>query len=82
MMYTFPNFKQAHFSLSGSNSCILTCKQISQEAGKLGWYPISLRIFHSLFHPHSKGFSIVNKAEVHVFCNSLAFSMIQQLLAI
>ena len=29
-----------------------------------------------------KGFGIVNKAEIDVFWNSLAFSMIQQMLAI
>ena len=44
------------------------------------WYaiPISLRFFHSFFVIHTvKGFSIVNEAEVGVFWNSLAFSMIQ-----
>ena len=50
--------------------------------------PISLRIFHSLFFCpfhcviHTvKGFSIVSEVE-EVFWNSLAFSMIQQMLAI
>ena len=32
--------------------------------------------------PHSKGFRIVNEAEVDVFWNSFAFSMIQHMLAI
>ena len=40
---------------------------------------ISLRVFYSLLYPH-KGFSVVSEAEVDV--NSLAFSMIQWLLAI
>ena len=45
--------------------------------------PISSRIFHSLlWSTHSQNFSIVNKAEVHSFWNSLAFSMNQQMLAI
>ena len=37
------------FSMSGSNCCLLTCIQISQEAGQVVWYPICLRIFHSLW---------------------------------
>ena len=45
--------------------------------------PISFRIFHSLFVIHTvKGFSIVNEAKIMFFWNSLAFSMIQQMLAI
>ena len=30
--------------MSGSNCCFLSCIQVSQEAGKVVWYPISLRI--------------------------------------
>ena len=45
--------------------------------------PISLRIFQFLVIHIIKGFSIVNEAEVYIFFwNSLAFSMIQQMLAI
>ena len=45
--------------------------------------PISLRIFHSFLWSTQKGFGIVNKAEVDVFLwNSLAFSMIQWMLAV
>ena len=35
-------------SISSSNCCFLTCIQISQEAGQVGWCLISFRIFHSL----------------------------------
>ena len=43
---------------------------------------IRLRIFHSLLWSTVKTFSIANEEEVDVFRNSLAFSMIQQMLAI
>ena len=44
-MYSFTNFEQVHCSMSGSNCCFLTYIEISQEAGKVVWYSISLRIF-------------------------------------
>ena len=45
--------------------------------------PISLRIFHCSTVIHIvKGFSVVSEAEVDFFFNSLAFSMIQHILAI
>ena len=44
--------------------------------------PISEGIFHSLLWCIVNGFSIVNEAEVDVFWTSLAFSMIQRMLAI
>ena len=44
--------------------------------------PISFRIFHSLLCSIHSGFSIVNEADVMFFWNSLAFSMIQWMLAI
>ena len=45
---------------------------------------ISSRIFYSFFFMIQtfKGFSVVKEAEADVFCNSLAFSMIQQMLTI
>ena len=33
--------------MSGSNCCFCTCKKVSQEAVRVVWYPIPLRIFHS-----------------------------------
>ena len=44
--------------------------------------PISFRIFDSLLWATVKGFGIVNKAEIDVSWNSLAFSMIHRVLAI
>ena len=62
--------------MSGSNCCFLPCTQISQEAGKVVWYPHLFQNFQfDVIHP-VKGFSLVNEAEVDVllelswfFCN-------------
>ena len=59
----------------------LTCIKVAQEAGKVVWYSQQLKNFPQFAVIHMvKGFSIVS--EVDVFWNSLAFSMIQQMLAI
>ena len=72
-----------HCFMSGFNCCFLTCTQISQEAGQVVWYSHLFKKFPQFLAIHTvKGFSIVNKAEVNVFWNSLAFSMIQRMLAI
>ena len=47
------------------------------------WYSHFLKNFSQFVVNHTvKGFVIVNEAEVDVFLNSLAFSMIQRILAI
>ena len=80
-MYSFPNMEPVHCSMSGSNSCFLTCIQISQEAGEMVFLP--LEEFSKFFVIHTvKGFSAVNEAEEMFFWNSFAFSMIQKMLAI
>ena len=70
--------------MSGSSCCFLTCIQISQEAGQVVWYSHLLRNFSQFIVIHTvKGFGIVNKTEVDVFFwNTVAFSMLQQMLAI
>ena len=69
--------------MSGSNCCFLTCIQISQEAGKVVWYSHLLKNFPQVAAIHTvKGFSVVNEAEVDVFLEPLAFSVIQRMLAI
>jgi len=69
--------------MSSSNCCFLTCIQISQEADQVVWYSHLFQNFPQLIVIHTvKGFGIVNKAEIDVFWNSLAFSMIQQMMAI
>ena len=37
-MYSFPNFEPVHCSMSSSNFCFLTCKQVSQEKGEVVWH--------------------------------------------
>ena len=67
-MYSFPKLEPVHFFMSGSNSCFLTCTQISQEADKVGWYSHLLKNFPQLVVMHMvKVFDIVNKAEIDVF---------------
>ena len=83
-MYSFPNFEPVCCYMSASNSFFLTCIQISQEAGKVVSYSHLLKNFPQFIVIHTvKGFGIVKKVEIDVFFwNSLAFSMIQQMLAI
>ena len=53
--------------MSSSNCCLLTCVQISQEAGQVVWYSHLLKNFPQFIVIHTvKGFGIVNKAEVDV----------------
>ena len=35
--YSFPNFEPVHHSISRSNCCFLTCKQVSQETCMVIW---------------------------------------------
>ena len=67
-MYWFPSLEPLHCSMTGSNCCLLTCIQISQEAGQVVWYSHLLKNFPQFVVIHTvKGFGIVNKAEVDVF---------------
>ena len=66
-----------------SNCCFLTCIQISQEPGQVIWYSHLFKRFPQFAVIHTvKGFGIVTKAEEDVFWNSLAFMVIQWILAI
>ena len=62
------------YSISSSNCCLLTCTQISQEAGKVIWYSHLFKNFSQFVVIHIiKGFGIVNKAEVDVFLELSCF---------
>jgi len=59
----------------------LTCIQISQKAGKVVWYYFLFKNFPEFAVIHTvKAFGVVNKADG--FLNSLAFLMIQWMMAI
>ena len=61
----------------------MNCIQISQEAGKVVWYSHLLKnIPHFVVMHTVKGFGVVNKAEVDVFLELVAFLIIQRMLAI
>ena len=82
-MYSFPDLEPVCCSMSISNCCFLTCIQISQEAGQVVWYSHLFKNFPQFVAIHTvKGFGIVNKEEEMFFWNSLAFLMIQRMLAI
>ena len=54
--------------MSGSNCCLLTCIQISQETGKVVSYYHLFKNFPQFVVIHTvKGFSIVNEAKEDVF---------------
>ena len=51
--------------MSSSNCCFLTCMQISQEAGKVGWYSHLFKNFPQFVVIHTvKGFGVVNEVEI------------------
>ena len=69
--------------MSSSNSCFLTCIQVSQEAGQVVWYSHLFQNFPQFIVIHTvKGFGIVNKVEIDIFLELSCFSMIQWMLAI
>ena len=60
--------------MSSSNCCLLTCIQISQQAGQLVWYSDLLKNFPQFVVDHTvKCFGIVNKAEVDIFLELSCF---------
>ena len=71
----FPILNQIdHCFMSGSNCCLLTCIQVSQEAGQVVWYSHLFKSFPQFVVIHIvTGFSIVNEAEVDVFLEFLCF---------
>ena len=74
-MYSFPYLEPVCCSMSSSNCCFLTCRQISQEAGQAVWYSHLLKNFPKFVVIYKvKGFGIVNKAEEDVFLELSCFS--------
>ena len=60
--------------MSGSNCCFLMCIQVSQEAGKVVWYPHLFKNFPQFAVTCTvKGFIVVNEAEVDIFLEFSCF---------
>ena len=73
-MYSFPNFEPGGCFMSSSNCCLLTCIQISQEAGKVVWYSHLFKNSPQFVDIHKvKGFRVSNDAEVDVFLEFSCF---------
>ena len=73
-MYSFPGLEPVCYSMSSSNSCLLICIQISQEADQVVWYSHLFQNFLQFVVIHTvKGFGTVNKAEVDVFLKLFCF---------
>ena len=63
--YSFPDLEPVCCSMSISNCCVLTCRQISQKAGQMVWYSHLFQNFPQFVVIHTvKGFGVVNKADV------------------
>ena len=72
-MYSFPDLEPVCFHVQ-FYCCLLTCKQISQEAGQVVWYSHLFQNFPQFVVIHTiKGFCIVNKAEIDVFLELSCF---------
>ena len=77
----FPIWNQSVFLCSSCS--FLTCIQTSQEASQVVWYSQLFKKFLQFIVIHTaKDFGIVNKAEVDVFLERFAFSLIQCILAV
>ena len=73
-MYSFPNLKPVHCSLSSSNCCFLSCIQVSQKAGKVLSYSHLFKNFPQSVVIHTvTGFGVVNKAKVDAFLEPSCF---------
>ena len=74
-MYSFPDLEPVCCFMSSSNSCFLTCIQISQEADHVVWYSHLFKNFPQSAVIHTvKGFGVVNKPQVNVFLELSCFS--------
>ena len=73
-MYSLSYLEPVCCSMSSSNCCILTCIQVSQEAGQMVWYSHLFQNFPQFIVIHTvKGFGIVNKTEVDIFLEVSCF---------
>ena len=73
-MYSFSYLEPVCCSMSSSNCCLLTCIQVSQEAGQVVWYSHLFQNFPQFIVIHTvEGFHVVKKAEIDVFLELSCF---------
>ena len=73
-MYSIYYLEQVYYSMSSSDCGLLTCIQISQEAGQVVWYSHLFQSFPQFIVIHTvKCFGIVNKEEIDVFRELFCF---------
>ena len=74
LTYSFPDLEPVCCSMSISNCWILTCVQVSQEAGQVVWYSHLFKNFPQFVVIHIvKSFGVVYEAEVDIFLKFLCF---------
>ena len=68
-------FCASPFFHDSSNGCLLTCKQVSQEAGKMVWYSHLFKNFSQCVVIHTlNSFRVANEAEVDILLEFSWFS--------
>ena len=74
LLNTFLNPEPISCPIQGSNSCFLTCIQVSQEAGKVAWYYHLFKNIPQFVVIHTvKDFGVVNEAEIDVLLEFSCF---------
>ena len=81
-MYSLSCLEWVIFSMSSSNCSFLTCMEISQEAGQVVWNSHLFQNFPQFVEIHTKALTQIIEKKYMFFWNSLAFSVIQWVLAI
>ena len=83
LTYSLSNLELVSCSISGSKCYFLTCIQVSQETGKVIWNSHYFKNFPQFVVIHTvKGLPQSMKQKWMFFWNSLAFPMIQRMLAL
>ena len=73
-MNSFPDLEPVCCSMSSSNCSLLSCIEISLEAGQIVWYSHLFKNFPQFVVIHTvKGFGVLNKAKVDVFLKLSCF---------
>ena len=80
-MYSFSYLEPICCSMSSSNCCFLTCIQVSQEASQVVWYSHFFQNVPQFIVIHTVK-ALAKSIKQMFLWNSLAFSMIQLMLAI